>query len=44
MDYFFAFCGGLWLAYQLGKKEGKWGCFTFLRIIILIGIIGAAIK
>lgn len=44
MGYFFAFLGVLWLAYRLGKEDGKWGCFTFLIIIILIGVIGAAIK
>ncbi len=40
MGYFFAFLGVLWLAYRLGKEDGKWGCFTFLIIIILIALIG----
>lgn len=44
VEYFLTFLEVLWLAYRLGKEDGKWGCFTFLVIIILIGVIGTAIK
>lgn len=44
MEYFFAFLGVLWLAYRIGKEDGKWGCFTILVIIILIAVIDAAVK
>lgn len=44
MEYFFAFLGLLWLTYRFGKNDRKWGCFILLIIIILIGIIGTAIK
>lgn len=43
MDFFFAFLGLIWLTYRLGKEDGKWGCFTFLMIIILIAVIYTAL-
>ena len=43
MDYFLAFIGLLWLAFRIGKEDGKWGCFTVLIVIILIGVIAALI-
>lgn len=28
---------------QLGRQEGKWGCFTALIVFFILGAIGAAI-
>lgn len=39
MDFFFAFIGLLWLTFRIGKEDGKWGCFTVLIVIVLIGVI-----
>ncbi|MCQ4794900.1 hypothetical protein NE604_04480 [Anaerofustis stercorihominis] len=43
MDYFLAFIGLLWLTFRIGKEDGKWGCFTVLIVIVLIGVIAALI-
>lgn len=43
MDFFLAFIGLLWLTFRIGEKDGKWGCFTVLIVIVLIGAIAALI-
>ena len=34
----------LWIAWSLGKEDGKWGLMIFIGILFLIGMIGAAFK
>lgn len=41
MGYFFAVVSLFYITYRLGKEDGKWGCFTVLVLIFLIGAIGA---
>lgn len=34
----------LWLAYQLGKNDGKWGCFIIIILFIVIAMISSLFK
>lgn len=43
MDFFLVFLGVLWLAFRVGREDGKWGWFIFLFLVILIGFICALI-
>lgn len=36
--------GVIYLAFMLGKKEGKWGCFTAICIFFLVASSIASIK
>lgn len=40
----FTFLCLLWLAYQLGSKDGKWGCFTFLLLFVVFVLISSLVK
>ncbi len=39
MIYFFGFIGLIYLTYQLGKQDGKWGCFTALMVLLGIAFL-----
>ena len=34
----------LWIAWSLGKEDGKWGLLIFLGILFLVGFIATAFK
>ena len=34
----------LWIAWKLGKEDGKWGLLIVLGVLVLIGLIAAAVK
>ena len=34
----------LWIAWKLGKEDGKWGLLIFLGILFLIALISTAFK
>lgn len=42
MEYVLGIIALFYLSYQFGKQDGKWGCFTILLVILLIGVIGTA--
>ena len=34
----------LWIAWKLGKEDGKWGFLIGLDFLVLIGLISVALK
>jgi hypothetical protein len=41
---FLALIALLWIAYKLGKEDGKWGLLIFIGIVFLIGLVMATLK
>lgn len=41
MDVVFGVIALFYIAIRLGKEDGKWGLFTVLAILFIIGLIGS---
>ena len=41
MDVVFGVIALFYIAIRLGKEDGKWGLFTVLVILFIIGLIGS---
>ncbi len=39
MIYLFGFVGLIYLTYQAGKQDGKWGCFTALMLLLFVAFL-----
>ncbi len=37
MIYFFGVLGLIYLTFQIGKQDGKWGCF--IALLVMFGIV-----
>ncbi len=42
--YFLALISLIWIAYRLGKDEGKWGLLIAIAAIFLIGIVATIFR
>jgi len=42
--YVLALISLIWIAYKLGKEDGKWGLFVVLAILFLIAFIIGIVK
>ena len=42
--YVLAVISLIWIAWKLGKEDGKWGLFIVLVIVFLIAVIATALK
>jgi len=41
---FLALIALVWIAYKLGKEDGKWGLLIVIGIVFLIGFLMALVK
>ena len=41
---FLALIAIVWIAYKLGKEDGKWGLLIVIGIVFLIGFLMALVK
>ena len=44
MEFVLAALSLFYITYRFGKEDGKWGCFSILVVILIVGMISVAIN